>query len=398
MALKTFKYRLYPSKAQDKNLWLILNIARSWYNMCIAERKFGYELEHRSVSKFDQLALVKHYKHTFPRAKQVHSHVLQVVCGDVDQAYRAFFERVKAGQKAGYPRFKSKLRFHSFGFKQENNGFRIDGRRLKVFGVGRIPVRWHRQMEGTIKTLRIVQKAGCWYACFACDVPDQPELPKSGMAIGLDVGTTHLLTDDHGHKTDNPKYYIQAQKELRIAQRSLQRKPKGSQNRYKALLRVQRLHEHVKNQRGDYLHKLTHALVHQYDLIAVEDLQIINLVKNRKLSKHILDSGWGLFRQLLQSKAVDAGKEAVLVNPAYTSKTCSCCGSIKDDLELSDRWYDCAYCGLSLDRDHNAAINILQQALNGRDAPVSENVAPRPTRQREGKRKRRSEATRLEPL
>lgn len=395
MALKTFKYRLYPTKAQYKNLWLILNIARAWWNMCVAERKFVYELEQRSVSKFDQLGLVKHYKHTFRQAKQVHSHVLQVVCADVDKAYQAFFGRVKAGKKAGYPRFKSKQRFHSFGFKEENNGFRIDGRRLKVFGVGRIPVRWHREMEGKIKTLRILHKAGCWYACFACEVPDKPELPKTGQSIGLDVGTTHLLTDDQGYKIDNPKYYTHAQKELRIAQRALQRKKKSGKNRRKALLRVQRVHEHVQNQRQDYLHKLTHALVHGYDLIAVEDLQITNMVRNKHLSKSILDSGWGLFRQLLQSKAVDAGKEAVLVNPAYTSKTCSCCGVVKDDLELSDRWFECPHCGLSLDRDHNAAINILQRALNGRDAPVSENVVPLPKPQGKGKRKRRSEATPL---
>lgn len=395
MALKTFKYRLYPNQAQAKNLWLVLNMARHWYNMCNAERKFCYELERRSVSKYDQLALVKHYKHTFPQTKQVHSHVLQVVCADVDKAYRFFFERMKAGRKAGYPRFKSKLRFQSFGFKEENNGFRVDGRRLKVFGVGRIPVRWHRALEGQVKTLRIIHKAGCWYACFACEVSDKPELPKSGQVIGLDVGTTHLLTDDQGHKTANPKYYTQAQRELRIAQRTLQRKQKEGKNRHKALLRVQRLHEHVQSQRKDYLHKLTRALVHHYDLIAVEDLQITNMVKNRKLGKHILDSGWGLFRRLLQSKAVDAGKEAVLVNLAYTSKTCSCCGSIKADLELSDRWFDCPECGLSLDRDHNAAINILQRALNGRDAPVNENVVPLPKPSGKGKRKRRSEATPL---
>jgi putative transposase len=395
MALKTFKYRLYPNPAQEKNLWLVLSVARAWYNMCIAERKFVYQAERRSVSKYDQLASVKHYKHTFPQAKQVHSHVLQGVCVDVDKAFQAFFGRVKAGKKAGYPRFKSKQRFHSFGFKEENNGFRVDGRRLKVFGIGRIPVRWHRQMEGQVKTLRIIHKAGCWYACFACEVPDKPELPKTGQVIGLDVGTTHLLTDDQGRKTDNPKYYTHAQSELRIAQRALQRKQKGGKNRRKALLRVQRLHEHVQNQRRDYLHKLTHALVHSYDLIAVEDLQITNMARNRRLSKSILDSGWGLFKQLLHSKAVDAGKEVVLVNSAYTSKTCSGCGVVKDDLALSDRWFDCPHCGLSLDRDHNAAINILQRALNGRDAPVSDNVAPLPKPQGKGKRKRRSEATPL---
>jgi len=154
-------------------------------------------------------------------------------------------------------------------------------------------------------------------------------------------------------------------------QRKLARAHKGSKNRRKALLRVQRQQEHVANQRGDVLHKLSTSLVQAYDLIAVESLRIKNMVKNRHLSKSILDSGWSTFRQFLTYKAVSAGREVIAVNPAYTSKCCSNCGVLFQDFDLSTRWVDCA-CGLSLDRDHNAAINILAKA--GWDTSANANV------------------------
>jgi putative transposase len=392
MGLKTFKYRLYPSEAQEKNLLLILKVAQNFYNMCLSERQWTYRLEGRSVSKNDQLRHVRHYKATFPQAQQVHSHVLQTAATDVDKAFAAFFRRVKAGEKPGYPRFKGRNRFHSFGFKEYGNGFKLDGRRLKIFGAGRIPVRWHRPIEGDIKTVRIVYKAGRWYACFACDVPDKLPLPETGRAVGIDVGVSALITTSYGDKVDHPQFYREGQKKLRTLQRSLARKKKGSKNRTKALLQVQRQHEHVKNQRTDFAHKLSDALVQNYDRIACEDLKIRNMARNHHLSKSILDAGWGLFKQLLTSKAVDAGREVVFVDPAYTSKCCSNCGALFQDFDLATRWVKCA-CGLSLDRDHNAALNILIRA--GWDTSVQPNVAPLPMLQDNGKRKRAVESTRL---
>ncbi len=430
--ITTFKYRLYPSKAQEKNLWLVLEVARQFYNMCLSERKWAYELEGCSVGKFEQLAQVKHYKATFPQAQQVHSHVLQVVVADCDKAFAAFFRRVEfargAGQylisspegtsrspsgeiirrriqvskTPGYPRFKGRNWFDSFGFKEYGNGFRLDGRRLKVYGIGRIPIRWHRPFEGEIKTLRIIHKAGRWYACFACVIsssipaseaglaslrevelkvtsdaprreitPERELLPRTSKAVGLDMGVSAMYTTSDGEKVDNPAYYRNAQAELRRAQRSLSRKQHGSKNQSRALLRVQRLQEHTANQRCDYAHKLARKLVSEYDLIALEDLQIANMVRNRRLSKSILDSGWGLFRQVLTDKAARAGRELVLVNPAHTSQECSNPNCRRHTLSLKDRWMECA-CGLSLDRDHNAAINILNRA--GWDTSVQPNV------------------------
>jgi putative transposase len=206
--IRTFKYRLYPSQSQEKNLRLNLDFAYHFYNMCVSERKYAYELERRSVTKKAQLRQVKHYKATFPQAQQVHSHVLQVVAADVDQAYQAFFRRVKHGEKPGYPRFKGRNWFDSFGYKEYGNGFKIDGRRLKLFGIGRVRVRWHRPIEGKIKTVRILHKAGRWYACFACEfaihgaAPSEPLL-QTGKRIGIDMGISAMLTTSDGEKEHN---------------------------------------------------------------------------------------------------------------------------------------------------------------------------------------------------
>jgi len=355
--VKAFKYRLYPSKNQKRLLNATLETCRRFYNDCLAERKDAWETEKRSICKFEQLRKVKTLKATNPYAANIHSHILQVVVSDLDKAYQAFFRRVKAGEKPGYPRFKSQDRFHSFGLKEYGNGFRIDGRRLKISGIGRIAVRWHRPVEGVIKTVRIIRKAGHWYACFSCEVEAQP-LPPTGNAIGIDVGIASLITTSDGEKVDNPQWYRNEQAKLRRCHRRIARRKKGGSNRRKAVRLLQRQHEHVENQRKDFLDKLACKLVEENDLIAIEDLQISNMVRNHCLSKSIMDSGWGYFRQRLEAKAAEAGRTVVAVNPAYTSKTCSGCGTIFEHLTLSDRWVQCD-CGLSMDRDHNAALNIL---------------------------------------
>ena len=207
------------------------------------------------------------------------------------------------------------------------------------------------------------------------------------------MGISALATLSNGVKVENPNYYHAAQNKLRVLQRKLARAQRGSKNRKKALLQVQRQQEHVAHQRKDYLNKLAYTLVEQYDGIALEDLRIPNLVRNHHLSKSILDSGWGYFRDQLTHKAESAGRVVVFVDPAYTSKCCSNCGAIFQNFSLSTRWVDCE-CGLSLDRDHNAAKNILNKA--GLDKPVKQNVAPLLALNTSvSKRKRASEATRL---
>ena len=359
MYRKTFLYRLYPSKPQVRLLQATLETCRRWYNQCLAERKNVYDQEQRTVGKYDQLAKVKDVKATNPYAKNVHSHVLQTVVQDLDKAFDAFFRRVKAGEKAGYPRFRGRNRWRSFGFKELGNGFKVDGRRLKLSGIGRVAVRWHRPLAHQIKTLRINKKAGKWYASFSCVIDVQP-LPATGTAIGLDVGLTALVTTSTGEKVDNPRWYRVSQQALRVAQRRVARRKKGSNRRREAVRLLQRKHEHITNQRKDYLNKLVHGFISRYDLIAVEDLNIARMVHGN-LAKSILDAGWNYFVMQLTHKAERAGRKLIQVDPRYTSKTCSQCEKQFETLTLKDRWVQCD-CGLSLDRDHNAAINILKRA------------------------------------
>jgi len=356
---KVYAYRLYPSQSQEKRLFDTLETCRQFYNDLLEERRDAWANEQRSVSKVEQLRKVKELKATNPYARNIHSHVLQVVVADLDRAFQAFFRRVKSGEKPGYPRFKGKNRFSSFGFKEYGNGFKIDGRRLRLHGIGRIPVRWHRPLPCTPKTVRIVRKADGWYAMFTCEVEPQV-LPSTGREAGIDVGVASLVTTSGGEKFANPKWYLAGQKKLHRLQRSLSRKQLGGKNREKARQAVARHHLHVSRQRQDALNKIIYKLIQEYDFIAVEDLNIQGMVKNRRLSKSIMDAGWGYFKERLFSKAAEAGRMVVEVNPANTSQTCSSCGQLfPEKISLSVRTVRCA-CGLELDRDINAAINILR--------------------------------------
>ena len=359
MARKAFIYRLYPSRSQALLLDATLETCRHFYNDCLAERKTAYQERGETIGKYEQLRQVKERKATNPWAKNVHSHVLQTVVQDLDKAFDAFFRRVKAGETPGYPRFKGRNRWHSFGLKELGNGFKVDGRRLKLSGIGRVAIRWHRPIDGQIKTLRISKKAGKWFASFSCVVDAETPFPATGKDVGIDVGVASLITTSEGEKVSHPRFYHKAQRRLRVAQRRVARRTKGGKNRRKAVAMLQVQHERIANQRKDYLNKLAHDLITRYDRIALEDLTITRMVHGN-LAKSILDAGWGSLVQRLTDKAASAGRVVVLVDPRYTSKTCSGCGRIFEGLTLTDRWVDC-HCGVSLDRDHNAAINILNR-------------------------------------
>jgi putative transposase len=360
MIIKTYKYRLYPSPVQLRLLEETLETCRRWYNTCLAERKDSWEQEHRTVGKYEQLRHVKEYRRENENAGRVHSHILQVVVADLDKAFQAFFRRVKAGEAPGYPRFKGANRFDSFGLKEYGNGFKIDGRRLKLSGIGRIRARWHRPLEGQIKTVRIRRTAGNWYACFACEVPENPLSPEQA-AVGIDVGLHHLLATSDHEVVENPRWYQSEQQKLRVLQRRVSRRKKGGSRRREAVVALQRQHVHIANRRKDFLNKLANDLVARYGVIVLEDLPVRGMVRNRQLSKSILDAGWSYLKQRLVDKAVEADRRVIFVDPAYTSKTCNSCGAQFIDLSLADRWVACP-CGLSMDRDVNAALNILGRA------------------------------------
>lgn len=356
--LKTYCFGLYPTRSQARLLDHNREAARKFYNQCLEERKTAYEERGESLPKFAQLRRVKDFKAHNEHFGNVHSHILQVACADLDKAYQAFFRRVKNKEKAGFPRFKGFHRFDSFGFKEYGNGFSIDGRRLKLSRIGRVPVRWHRALPSQPKTVRIIKKADGWYACLVCEATSEVWEP-TGKEAGVDVGIQSLLTLSDGAQVENPKWYRGEQKKLRILQRTVARRKKGSAGRRKSVVQLKKQHLKIQRRREDCLDKVAHGLLQRYDRLALENLNIRGMARNRHLSKSILDAGWGYLVKRLICKAEEAGKCVVLVNPAYTSKKCWECGREFGDFSLSVRWVSCE-CGVSLDRDENAAKNILR--------------------------------------
>jgi putative transposase len=359
---KAFVYRLYPSKSQGGRLEAVRETCRHFYNALLRERKDAYEQHGISITKTEQLRKVKVEKATSPYALDIHSHILQNVAADLDKAFQAFFRRVKAGENPGYPRFRSRNRFAGFGFKEYGNGFSVDGRRLRLSGIGRIAVRWHRELEGKIKTARVFCRAGKWFVAFACEVEKPEPLPKTGESIGIDLGLTRLATFNTGEKKENPRWYRQILQDLRVLQRKIARCVMGSRNRRRLIQRLQRMMVHVSNARKDFLNKFVHELISRFDRIVLEDLRVAAMVPGR-FAMSILDAGWSYLVSHLKHKAESAGREVVQVDPAYTSKTCSGCGARFEHLSLWDRWVECD-CGVSLDRDHNAAIVVFQRGGN----------------------------------
>ena len=287
----------------------------------------------------------------------------QDVLRRVDKTFRAFFRRIKAGEKAGYPRFKSRDRFDSYTFPAWGDGCHLTGTgRLKVQGVGIIKLKMHRPIAGQIKTLTLKREAGKWYACFSVVISvDSPAPPLD--VIGIDVGIYSFAALSDGQLIANPRNLKTGLTLLRRAQRKVARRQKGSIRRRKAVLCLRKAHTHIHNQRSDFQHKLSRQLVDTYGLIAVEDLNI-NALSRSMLAQSVSDAGWGSFLAKLAYKAEYAGGWLVRVNPNGTSQVCSQCGCLPDvPKSLADRIHSCPHCGLVIDRDVNAARNILNRAL-----------------------------------
>ena len=361
---KTYKYRLHPTKNQIEKLNWTLETCRILYNSCLVDRNRHYEETKTSLSRFDQQKILVQDKKNIEYLKSIHSQVLQDVLFRVEKAYANFFRRVKEKKdKAGFPRFKNQGRYDSITYSQ--SGFKIDkDGKLKLSKIGHIKIKLHRQINGIIKTCNINKEIDKWYACFTVEyVPGVKSIPDK--QIGIDVGIKSFATLSNGEVIDNPKYLIKSEKLLIKRQKQLSNKKKGSNNRTKSRLTVAKLHKHISNQRKDFQHKVSRNIIDNYGYIAVEDLQIKNMVKNHKLSKSISDASWGQFISFLNYKAEEAGCYLEKVNPRNTSKTCSVCGYIYKDMDLSIREWICPQCHTEHDRDVNASINICNKNTSG---------------------------------
>jgi putative transposase len=356
-----YKFRMYPNKQQKAILDLTLNTCRHLYNTALADRKNCYELEGISRSYEDQAAILTLEK---KEGKwQIFSQVSQNILKRVDKSFKAFFRRVKAGENPGYPRFKGKGWYKSFTYPQA--GFKIEGSKLKLSKIGSIRIFKHRKIEGKIKTCTIKKDhLGHWFAVQVSEIEDVPPV-DSLTAIGVDVGLKSLITLSNGSAVSYPRYYVQEQQKLAVAQRNLSRKKKGSANLRKTKLKVAKISQRVQNLRDNFLHLVSRELVDTADLIVFENLNIQGMLKNHRLAKHIQDHSWGKLIQFTQGKAAKAGKSVELVDAAYTSQKCSKCGIIVPKT-LADRVHKCPYCGLEMDRDLNASLNIVTLGLRGR--------------------------------
>lgn len=372
---RAFRYRLWTNASQERELGIMLESHRRLYNACLEQRKTVYESEKRSVKYTEQSAWFKVQRAINPYFARLNFSSAQATMRRLDKAFVNFFRRVKEGaDEPGYPRFKSRDRFDSIEFPAYRDGIRLNGERLYVQHVGTIRVKLHRPVVGIIKTITLKREADKWFVVFSCELPDVPIMDSGKPAVGIDVGLTHFLTTSDGTTEPNPHYLKDALPKLRVAGRAVSRKKKkGGRNRRKAVRCLQRIHARVKNVRREHHFQVACRLVLVYGLIAVESLNITGMLRSRRFSRAIADAAWGGFVSILKHKAEKAGAVVVEVDPRGTSQRCSRCqNEVKKNLSV--RWHDCPHCGLSLDRDHNAALNILALARLVRTEPVGDNV------------------------
>jgi putative transposase len=350
------------NETQSDKLDNLLHLARQLYNAALQQRRDAWKYQHKSLNYYDQANQLKEVRNEIPEFAQLNFSATQDILRRLDKSFKAFFCRVKSGEVAGFPRFKGRDRFGSITFPTYGDGIKIKGSRLYVQNIGLLKIKMHRVLEGEINTVTIKRECGKWYVVFSNTV-EIKSLPVSHRTVGIDVGLESFAVTSDGEYIENPRYLREAESVLRVAQRSVSRKKKGGSNRRKAVRLLAKKHLRVKRQRADFAHKIADNLVKNYGRIAVEDLRIKNMVRNHHLARSISDAGWGQFVSILSYKAEYAGREFVQVNPNGTSQICSGCGATVKK-SLSTRVHNCPACGLSLNRDFNAALNIKRLGLS----------------------------------
>ena len=336
-----------------------LNLCAELYNSGLRERIDAYRINQVSISYLDQQNQLPEIKEIRDDLKTVYSQVLQDALKRVDKTFQAFFGRVKRGEKAGFPRFKRANRYDSFTFPQAASGFRLDGNNLYLSKIGKVRLHLSQTMKGKIKTLTVKREVSGWFAIFTVET-EKELLPKTGKSIGVDAGIESFITLSDGTQIENFKYFESSQKVLRVASRKVSRRKKDSNSRKKAVVQLRKIHEKIKNQRNDFAHKVSTNLVKDFDLIAIEKLNILGMSKGI-LAKQIHDVAWNGFFQKLTYKAENAGRQLIKVNPAGTSQTCICGETVKKDLSV--RYHHCLRCGYKNHRDIVSAKVILKIGL-----------------------------------
>ena len=398
-----FKYRLYPFKNQERELLRQLEDLRFLWNYALEQRIDAWKLAKKHIGYVDQCrSLARWRAYDEGGVGKVYGHVAQETLARLDDAFKAFFRRVKerkAGKsvpRLGYPRFKADTT--SLTYPDANGSAvivpgREGTRRLHLAMLGDIPIEVHRAPpEGRVKTCTVEREGDRWYAILTFETPDPappPTIPPE-KPVGIDLGLTALATLSTGEKVEPPKFLRKAEKRLKWLDREVARKVRGSCNREKAKIRRARYHAKVRDQRRDFAHKLTTGWAESYDLIGFEDMDLRPHMLG-KFPKSTADAGWGMLRQYSEYKQRNRSQRYVEVATKDTTQTCHQCGKLAiPRLELSDREFRSNACSHVMDRDINAAKNVVARALAivGRGTPESTPVEPGPPPPRKGRRVR----------
>ena len=383
----TFEYPVYPTRTQETVLFKWLDHLCELQNSARHDRRVAHETEGHFVSLSDQQELLTQAREKYDDFREVPQDFQNHALRRTDKAFTAFRKRCKENAtKKGYPRYKKRVRSLTWSLRKytkvvrrktqdaEKQTIRVrenpikatDFRhnRLKVPKLGEVKIRMHRRLEGDPKEVTLVKKASGWYAHITCELPDTPKVEPTD-AIAVDVGTTHYLTTSEGETEDNPRWYRQAEGLLHKHNQTMARRKKGSKRWYKSVHAVALHHERTADKRKDFIGKLVYKLFHHQEnnVLIAEDLSVSNMVQNKRLSKSISDASWAKFFEWAGNIAERDGFHFHQVDPKNTSQTCSTCGKKSaKKLSLATRTFNCSFCGTSIDRDHNAAINILLRA------------------------------------
>ena len=365
--LKAYKYRMYPTDEQRTQFIQHFGACRFVYNISLEKKIKAYNTENKTLTRFELNYALPQLKSDNAWLKEVNSQSLQNSNKNLDEAFKRFFR-----EKKGFPKFKSKNNpVQSFGVIQHYK-VDFDNNLVRLPKIGWVKTKLNRMLEGVLKSATVsMTKTGKFFVSILVeDDKETPEKESFGYDsnIGIDVGIKHFATLSNGIKVDNPKFLKTSLRRLKVLQQRLSRKKKGSKNRNKARQKVALLHEHIANQRKDFLHKLTTKLVRENQAIAVETLNVRGMMKNHNLAQAISDVSWSEFFRQLDYKCEWYGKTLLHIGRFEpSSKICNVCGSINSNLKLSDRKWACKECNTVHDRDINAAINIKKFALQAKN-------------------------------